>query len=69
MKKTELFEEGTEVSGSLAKKTAKAVVVSGIAVFMAFIILASSFLSIPGLLISDLGDYVDKKFTEWKVNK
>lgn len=69
MKKTELFEEGAEVSGSLAKKTAKAVVVSGIAVFMAFIILASSFLSIPGLLISDLGDYVDKKFTEWKVNK
>ena len=43
--------------------------ISIVSVILAVVIFLSSFASLPGLMIAGIGDYVDKEFTEWSVNK
>lgn len=43
--------------------------ISIVSVILAVVIFLSSFASLPGLMIAGIGDYVDKEFTEWNVNK
>lgn len=63
--KKELFDDSEDMIGF----SMKPLLISIIAVILAIIIFVSSFASLPGLMISEIGDYIDNEFSEWKVNE